>query len=68
MDTIDLVRQWKQPGARQGGTVDHPAGEISLGRPGGLARRAGLLAGHSALRNSHQFPTMTFTLSIPQES
>ncbi|MEV7929707.1 MULTISPECIES: hypothetical protein [unclassified Kitasatospora] len=61
MNTPDLVRQWKQPGMRQGEAVDHPAGEIRLRAAGGLARRTALLAAHDGVRFSHQFPTMTFT-------
>ena len=44
MHTEELVRHWKQPGARRGTSVVHPSGEITLRPTGRLARRHALTA------------------------
>jgi len=41
--TEELVRDWKQPNARQGESVDHPSGVIALGSTGKLGRRSNVL-------------------------
>jgi hypothetical protein len=66
LDSDDLVRQWKQPGARQGHAAEHPSGEIVLRADGGLGRRAALLAAQESLRLSTTHipttnPTSTMT-------
>ncbi len=59
MDTEELVRRWKQPGARRGEAVDHPSGEITLRSGGALARRVGLLAELAGLHDDGGGTTWT---------
>ena len=67
----ELIRQWKQPSARQGELGEHPCGEIVLRSGGGLARRSGLLTAQVTMRQgqydttttgtTHTEPTVTMT-------
>ena len=59
MHTEELVRCWKQPGARRGTSVVHPSGEIALRPAGRLARR------HALTADLAGFTLMTLTQSCP---
>jgi hypothetical protein len=67
METLDVVRAWKQPELRAHMATEHPVGEITLWQTGGLARRADLLSGHEALACSHTVETTVTTAVVEEE-
>ncbi|MEW1866394.1 hypothetical protein OG896_02360 [Streptomyces sp. NBC_00669] len=60
-----LVNVWKNPAARNGAVVAHPAGAIRLGTGAVVGRRAQLLAGLATMEEepSTVFPTYSLTFT-----
>ncbi|MEU9132756.1 hypothetical protein AB0D08_32405 [Kitasatospora sp. NPDC048540] len=65
MNASTLVALWKDPAARAGSDVRHPAGEIRLTAAGGppAARRAHLLTGLTGSATGTSQETMDTTTS-----
>jgi len=61
MESIELVRSWKDPKSRREDAPagEHPAGEIALWSPGGLSRRADLLTDSALQVNAWTIETMS---------
>lgn len=58
-----LVNAWKNPTARSGAALAHPAGSIRLGTGAVVGRRARLLAGLAATDEDPTLPTYSLTLT-----